>query len=480
MPRPAIFFSNGLFCALFLVSPMTAQEYDAKELAKARFEAEEATLHDLIQAQRDAVNLCFRIREGLYLAGANEPAIQYGLGGRPVTLPLVLETWAKLVETELARSDKTADRRAVRGAHWLYTWETEQFTEAKYRIGRESREAYMEAQAARLDDEIKLLAFIRSNESFTPFYLLVPMFYSENLVGGRSKELAKAQFEIGRADRRSLAKERRDALAYSFNEYKARFQRGEIGHDGFGVRMQNPVTLDRLLDVSKELSRAELALSDRPSDRRRGQAKQWRTVSQMARMIEAAYRVRRVGFTGVLQVRSALLAEEMKLSEMLEGENRSEPILIPSEVGDNEGTDPESAKEWAKAQCAVVQAQKPDLAIARKETFELAHRFLLELYRNNVNEAVDGNLLMSKSVMLDRLVEVEAQSLMAGLDLSNKPTDRLAAYEKDWEARYIREAIAKAQYLVGRESQFYYERVRFARLGAEIRLLEFREKIEEK
>ncbi len=479
MPRPAIYFWNGLFCALFFVTPSAAQEYDAKELAKARFEAEEATLHDLNQAQRDAVNLCFRIRVGLYLAGANEPAIQYGLGGRPVTLPLVLETWAKLVETESARSDKTADRRAVRGAHWLYTWETEQYTEARYRIGRESREAYMEAQAARLDDEIKLLAFVRPNESFTPFYLLVPAFYSKNLAGGRSKELAKAQFEIGRADRRSLAKERRNALAYSFNEYKARYPKGVIRRE-FEMGVQNPITFDRLLDMSKELSRAELDLSDRPADRRREQAKQWRAVSEMARMIEALFRVGRVGFTSVLQVRSALLAEEMKLSELLDGENRSEPILIPSEVGDSGSTDPESAKKWAKAQFAVGQAQMRDLVIARKETLKLAYWALSERYRNHTYEPEAGIMMMSRPVTLNRLVEIKAQSLMAGLDLSNKAADRLAAYEIDWEAKYIREAIARIQYLAGRESQFDYERDRFDRLSAEIRLHDFRVKIEDK
>jgi hypothetical protein len=65
----------------------------------------------------------------------------------------------------------------------------------------------------------------------------------------------------------------------------------------------------------------------------------------------------------------------------------------------------------------------------------------------------------------ERMVEAECA-------LSNKPVDRLAIYEKDWEAKYLTEKIAEGMWRVCRVSTSSLARSRFDRLDAEIRLLE--------
>ena len=51
---------------------------------------------------------------------------------------------------------------------------------------------------------------------------------------------------------------------------------------------------------------------------------------------------------------------------------------------------------------------------------------------------------------LNRRRKADTQLLEAELALSDKPADRLAAYEKEWEWRYVAEQFVEGQFRVGR------------------------------
>jgi hypothetical protein len=98
-----------------------------------------------------------------------------------------------------------------------------------------------------------------------------------------------------------------------------------------------------------------------------------------------------------------------------------------------------------------------------------------ELYRVGANEPGTQRV-----VTLDFVRESEARLLEAGLSLSDTPADRLATCEKDWEAKFLGELIAKAWFRDGRISRASLERSRFDRLDAELRLREAEQKLKDK
>ena len=133
------------------------------------------------------------------------------------------------------------------------------------------------------------------------------------------------------------------------------------------------------------------------------------------------------------------------------------------------------AKQWARTQFEATQAETGDLAKARRDPMEKVHRYLWELYLVGAN--APGRTM---PVMSDLVKEAEARLLEAESAVSNKAADRLAAYEKQWEWRYVAELIKRRQFRSGYESRSALERARYARLGAEIRLLEAQAKMNKK
>jgi hypothetical protein len=478
MPRSTLSRWICLLWLLSLAAPKLAQAQPAipvddpfrevlgtKELAKARFEAEEATLRDLVHARRQAINVCFQIRKELYAAASNEPGT-----GAPVTLNLLLETWAKLVETELAPSDKPADQLAIRASHWLHTWETERITSVKNRSGRVSRSALMQARSARLTDEIRLLDLLDAKERSAPFLLLPAFVEGAEIYGAEgTKEFAKAQFEVSRANRHDLATARRDALAVRFEELKELYATG-ANEPGTSVT----ITLNLLLETGDQLVEAEFALSDKPADRLAVRANRWLVAWRTEQITASQFCVARVSRAALMQARGARLSAEIKLLEMLAGEDRSEPVLIHLVFGGGEENNPYGVKERAKAQFEASQAKPHELALERRNTLKIPLSIRWELYRTGANEP-GGRI-----APLDLLTKTAAQLLEAELAVSENPGDRLAAYEKDWELKFLAERITRAQVFVGRVSHAAYERARFHRLDAEIQLYAFRAKRKEK
>jgi hypothetical protein len=231
-----------------------------------------------------------------------------------------------------------------------------------------------------------------------------------------------------------------------------------------------PITLNLLLDLGKELTEAELVLSNKPADQLAAQANQWLLAWETEQITEAQFRGAHVSTTALMQARSTRLAAETKLLEMLAEEKRSEPLLILPLVFDSEENKLYEAKNQAKMQFEMSQAKPHDLALARRDALKVPLQIRWELYRIGAMEPG------GRPVTLDLVRESEARLLEAEADISNKTADRLAAYEKDWEWKYLAEKMTQRGYEMGGASRTALERARFDRLGAEIRLLEARAK----
>jgi hypothetical protein len=472
LPLLGCFFST---LPILLPTPALAQpaipveEFDpslTKEIAKARFEADQATLDDLARSRRDAIATCFQIRYQLYRAGANEPGT-----GTPFTLNLVLESAAELMETELALSDKPADRLAIRANHWLSAWETERITTRQWRAAKVSTSALMQARSARLATEIKLLETLDAKER-SSLFLILPVFLDggENYSAEGVKEWARAQFEASQTRTRDLAKARRDALRGCSQERYELYRTG-ANEPGTGTA----ITLNLIWKSYAEFMEAETALSDKPDAKLAVRANQWFFAWLTQCLTEAQFQVGKVSRTTLGQARSARLTEEIKLLEMLPDEKRSEPFLIVALVLDYEKPNRNEAKEQAKSQFEASQARTVDLAKDRLDALEMERRIRWELYRLGANEPGTGT-----PITLNLLRESEARLLEAELALSKKPNDRLAAYEKNWEAKFLGEIITEGHFRVGRLSRVALNRSRYDRLDAEIRLREAELRLKDK
>lgn len=117
-----------LMLPAFLDGDENYPEEGVKELAKAQFETSQAKIRALAKARLDALQAYFQERRRLYAEGSNEPGT-----GMPITLDILLNAWVELSETELALSNKPADRLAVWMNRWQAAWRTDQLSDTHTR-----------------------------------------------------------------------------------------------------------------------------------------------------------------------------------------------------------------------------------------------------------------------------------------------------------------------------------------------------------
>jgi hypothetical protein len=105
----------------------------------------------LLEARRDMAEEEWRIRSGLYRAGANEPGT-----GNPVTLHLVIDASKRLLRAELELSTNRADRLKAREKYFNHVKEYADVTEKQHKVGRVIKAALASALYEQLDAEIEL------------------------------------------------------------------------------------------------------------------------------------------------------------------------------------------------------------------------------------------------------------------------------------------------------------------------------------
>jgi hypothetical protein len=297
--RPApLAFGLGRFASM-----PDLDEERAEETAHARekFAAVSTPRRELARMRRDSARTELREGEEYYRAG--DPGY---------TLDLLVKSSAKLLDAEFALSDQPADRLAALSRHWLYVWAVEQITETASRAGRVTLGEVMEVRRDRLGVEVKL-AEARAGQGLSgpvPMapVLLVPEGSAENFAPCLvvplliTREMAKSQFEAGRAAARDLALARRDAARVCQQEQWENYQTGASGA---------PV----LFQASRKLLEAELAVLDDPAERVAARERYWEQTRIVEDVQRAKYEVGRVSLADVMQISYERLDAEIRLAE---------------------------------------------------------------------------------------------------------------------------------------------------------------------
>ena len=259
---------------------------------------------ELAQERLEAARTAFRDR-----------AERYRRGWEDASLYLLLKSYEQLLEAELALFDKPFDRLAALARNWLHVWTAEQIVEAKYRVGRVSLADFMHAKVERLDAEIKLVE-ARAQQTLsgpvpTTSTSLVPEanadYFAPHLVPDPlrlTKEIAKRQFEASRATVRDLALARREAARLCQQErlemYRAGAQEG---------------TLDLLIEASRQLLEAEVAVLDDPAERVAACERYWELTRIAEDTVHAGYEFGRVSLADFMATRYDRLDAENRLAE---------------------------------------------------------------------------------------------------------------------------------------------------------------------
>src|SRR5207245_2937344 len=119
---------------------------------------------------------------------------------------------------------------------------------------------------------------------------------------------------------------------------------------------------------------------------------------------------------------------------------------------------------------SINELRSKDCAQAKRNSL---HADLTKLAEGKSSAAFDSFLSRSRQCLvglctLNLVLEASRRWLSADLAMSNKPEDRLAAYERHWEAMRLIEDFNRARYQAGRIAiQDYLETV-YARVDAEL------------
>jgi hypothetical protein len=275
-----------------------------------------------------------------------------------------------------------------------------------------------------------------------------------------AKEAAKRAFEIGRIDLHDLARQQRDVARIQF----------QVRYENYRAGAQD-ATLDLLLKSAAILAEAELAPLEKPTlaERLAPLAAHWLSTLSAEQIVEGMYRRGRVSPADLMQARYQRLDAEIKLRDAGAGRKLSDPFLTPSlPFGLEEPFSGSDAPELARSAFEAGHADLRELARARRDAIRTSLQVRSGKYR------------VSRDGTLDLDLEAARQLLEAELAVHDDPAERLETFQRYWEYTRRTENTMYAKYRVGRVGLADYAQARYARLDAEIRMREAREKVKEK
>ena len=301
--RPVASFDFDLFDSM---PDLAVDRAEATTRAREKFAAVSTPRLELVRERLEAARTAFRDRAERHGRAVSEDA----------SLHLLLKSYEQLRDAELALFDKPSDRLAALARYWLHVWTAEQIVEAKYRVGRVWLAHFMHAKTERLDAEIKLVQ-ARAQQKLsgpvpTTALSLVPeanadyfdRYLGVQPLGTREKVMAKAQFEASRSTVRDLALARRDAARMGQQDQLAMYRAG--APEG---------TLDLLLEASRRLIEAELAVLDDQAERVAACERYWELTRIAEDSVHVRYQLGRVSIADFMGARCDRLDAEIRLAE---------------------------------------------------------------------------------------------------------------------------------------------------------------------
>jgi hypothetical protein len=438
MSRPSWLSICRPFVVLVLALPggsgvprLWADALDTKELARAKLAATQSTLEDLRQAKFEVARAEYQAREKEFLAGRG-------------TLDIFREAMLHLLQSALAVSTSEADRIGSLERHWERAKQVEDVNRTRSEAGRISVKEYLEARADRLEAARRLTQALARAGGVAA------------LVGGErvkldplnSKELARAKFEATQSNPAELARAKLEAAFESYESRRKEFQAGRG-------------TLDILLESSRQLAEAELAVRDQQEDRVAVFEWLWARALMIETINQVRFEAGRIDVPDYLQSRYGRLEAEIQWAQA----RAKQPDPFAS-TGERRmlglWDDPFEAKELAKAKHAASQANPAEQVRAK-----------LEAARGEY-QAREKHFLAGRG-MLDILLEASRHWLESEQVLRTTQADRVAVLERSWERALLMERVNRARFERGRITIQDYLQTKYHRLEVEIWLKTARE-----
>jgi len=398
-----------------------------KELAKAKFAAANASIHQLMEVKLAAARSQYDARQSEFFAGRG-------------ILHVLLEASRDLLAAELEAHDQDRaafERRLDRNSAIDST------NQRRYWNGRIPFKEWMQSKHDRLVAELQWLQAHGKKEisSLGTVDVAVPADFLE------SKEFARAKFIASTADPKDLAEARLEAgqLAYVGRYYEFLAGRG---------------TLDVMLETSQTWLQDELALSADNNQRIAALEREWESSWVTDRVDEARYKAGRIAIQDFLQSRYNLLLGQIRLIQAAVGKMKSPSLKGGTWVSIDSLAwapyrDPFEFKDLAKAKMKAlhgdIQQLVGDKLSAVRGQYE-ARELEYEQGRGT----------------LDILLEASTNLLEAQREANEEETTILREY---WERSALIEAVNRQRYAAHRIAIQDYMQAVHARASAEIQWL---------
>jgi hypothetical protein len=404
---------------------------DARDLARAMFEASRSNAKQNARQRLEAVRRLFHYEATRYRKDELEPTFDYLLG--------LSRRWRA---AELALCEAPAERAAAYQRHWQDAWRTERIAKLKFDCGRirleelnasqyEELTAAMEwARAGVGKDKTRLLG-----ETYPGLPALEVPFDDE--MGTRAK-WAKALFEGSQADLGELARQRVAAVRAV---YRAQLR----------LYVNGKADLDEFLDFAVRVTEAELALPSGKVDAAAVRDRAWEIAWMAHEITRRRHQEGREMFARLLASRYALLQAEIALVRAGQARRLGRVSSLVNELDLTESFD---AKALAQARAAVARANLDDLLRQR-----------LEIAREGYH--ADWEFFLARKETLDVPMGWSRRLLDSELALADGPAGREAALARHWKRAWQAEGVIQRRYDSGRESIASLMWIRHARLEAE-------------
>jgi hypothetical protein len=421
---------------------------EARELARAKFEASQATAKDLGRVRLEAAWEELRERMERYREGKD-------------TLDIGLGAAKRLLDAELAVAATRADRIAAHERYRRHALELEKLSMLKQAVGREAVADVAQARSRRLTAEMPLVRVtlttagnlpreewgwpLQPVEEPWPEFGLVT--YLVLGAAGEVLTVPQAKFEVTRAALPDLARALREA---ALEEYQARYERYRAGKD----------TLDIVLYAARRLLEADLPVAATKGERVAAYERYWLLTQQLELLSRLKQEVGREAAADVAQARSRRLAAEMDLVRAMAGARHlpREDMAWPLGLPDVEWRE---VRELARTKFEATQATLPDLARARREA-------ALEEYQAREKRYQAGQ------DPLDLVLDAAGRLLEADLAIASTKAERIAAHERHGLRLRHLEGLTRRNQEAGREVIADLAQARSVRLAAEMALAEAR------
>jgi hypothetical protein len=433
--------------------PENPDPLDVKELARAKYEAVHADPRELARERLVAARAAYRACEEEFLAGRG-------------WLDRLLDNSQRLLEAELAVSDRPGERVAALERNWKRAVVLGHVMEARLQARRTPIADYAEVRYNLLGAEIAWLRARQGQPAGRPRGVPAERFVQENgdevpLEPGGEQEMARDKREALRADPADLVRQR---LEVAKDGYRARFEEFLAGRG----------TLDLFTDWAPRFLEAELAVRDKTEDQLTAYETYWAQTEHLDLMNVARFAAARIPPADYLEGKYARLDAEVRWAEArarLGKSARSElgvrvPWMLaylPPEAFDTD----QHLRELARAKREALRADPRDLARERLAAARGA-------YQPRWEEFLAGR------GTLDILLRDSERWLASELALSPNPSQRAAAWERQWTRLRLVEAINEGRYQKGRLPIADRMKSRCLRLDAEIHWAETRAAQEKK